>query len=121
MSSSENTGLLIRKAIEEAGLTPPEVAALCGTTRQAVHGWIKTGRIAKHRLLRLAEVTNRAPSYFLGDAVSELSDPLEAQLLKIWRALPSDSRHALLTEAHRAYQRAYSRAPEVVPTKFVQR
>jgi hypothetical protein len=41
------------------------VADACGVTVQAVHGWRTNGRVAKHHLLTLADITGKDPSYFL--------------------------------------------------------
>lgn len=51
--------------------TPPvssaRLAEACKVSAQAVHGWRKTGRIAKGRLTKIAEVTGKPLEYFLGD------------------------------------------------------
>jgi hypothetical protein len=49
----------------EPKLTLTRVAEACGVTVQAVHGWRSNGRVAKHHLLTLADLTGKDPSYFL--------------------------------------------------------
>ncbi len=48
----------IRQAIECSGKKQVEVAKLMQVSRQCVQGWVRTGRIAKPHLSRLAEVLN---------------------------------------------------------------
>lgn len=47
----------IRWAMEQAGLSPAELARRMDESPQTVNGWLKTGRIAKTKLGRFAEVT----------------------------------------------------------------
>jgi transcriptional regulator with XRE-family HTH domain len=115
MENSASLGVLIRRAIDDAGLTAPEVARLCGTSRQAVHGWINTGRVAKRWLPVLARVLNKPLGYFLGEDEMLPVDPLESQVLMIWRALPAAQKHELLTAAHQAYRAAYAEAVKPAP------
>lgn len=46
-------------------ITSMEVARACKVTPQAVHGWRTNGRVAKHHLLTLADLTDKDPTYFL--------------------------------------------------------
>lgn len=67
----------IRSAIEDAGLTPAEVARRLGFTPQAVNGWLTTGRISKNTLSALAALTGKSIEYFLltGDPPRQVTEP----------------------------------------------
>lgn len=43
------------------------IAEKCGVSKQAVSGWLKTGRIDKQRLLKIAAVTNKTVSWFIDE------------------------------------------------------
>jgi hypothetical protein len=59
----------IRQAIEGSGKKQVEVAKLMQVSRQCVQGWVRTGRIAKPHLSRLAEVLNVSLEWLIhGDA-----------------------------------------------------
>lgn len=63
----------IRKAIDDAGLIPAEVARRLDTSPQAVNGWLTTGRISKPMLAKLALLTGKPIEYFLGGAATTLT------------------------------------------------
>lgn len=50
----DSLGSRIKSAMKDANLTATEVAKRLGTTPQAVYGWVKTGRITKENLSKLA-------------------------------------------------------------------
>jgi len=58
----------IRTAIEKSGLTQEAVAQAFGVSVQAVSGWVRTGKVDKLKLPRLAQLTDRPLSYFMPDA-----------------------------------------------------
>lgn len=49
-------GGTIKKALKERGVTPAEVADICGVTRGAVSNWFSTGRINKENLVKVAGI-----------------------------------------------------------------
>jgi hypothetical protein len=59
----------LRQAMDTASprITSAAVAKACAVTPQAVHGWRKTGRIAKRYLTPIAALTKRPLEYFLDD------------------------------------------------------
>lgn len=83
MLDSETLALRIRDAMDNRKPTPvkaAELASAFGVTPQAINGWRKKGRIGKGRLLKLARLTGKPASYFLGDDIDE---SLEAQAFKL--------------------------------------
>lgn len=50
----ESIGSRIETAMQDAGLTKAQVATKLNTSPQAVYGWVKTDRIRKDNLSRLA-------------------------------------------------------------------
>lgn len=48
---------LLQQAIDESGMSKADIARAMGVSPQAVGGWLKTGRIGKKTLVRLAELT----------------------------------------------------------------
>lgn len=99
-------GELIALAIRESGLTQTATAAQLGVTPQAVGGWVKTGRIAKPMLAKLARLTGKPISFFLADAEQELT-PAEAQLLELFRELPAVFQDKLLVHANGQWELAH--------------
>lgn len=74
-SGAERLAERIREAMDGhmPRISSSAVAKACGVTPQAVHGWRTNGRVAKHHLLTLADLTGKDPSYFLS------IDPLPRQ------------------------------------------
>lgn len=58
----------IREAIHESGHTQESIAAAFGVTVQAVSGWVRTGKIDKRKLPRLAQLTGKALDHFMPGA-----------------------------------------------------
>ncbi|WP_258012030.1 LexA family transcriptional regulator [Stenotrophomonas maltophilia] len=67
----------IRTAIEESDLTQKGIADAFGVTEQAVSGWLRTGKVDKRKLPRLAQLTGKPLSHFgmgeAGEVVSNLA------------------------------------------------
>lgn len=61
----------IRTAIEESKLTQKGVADAFGVTEQAVSGWLRTGKVDKRKLPRLAQLTGKPLSHFGMGGVDE--------------------------------------------------
>lgn len=53
-------------------MTPSDLARLCGVTPQAAHGWVKTGRVSKHRLPAISKELSIPVDVLLGGHVKEL-------------------------------------------------
>lgn len=68
----DNTAMAaaIRSAIEESPLTQKSVADAFGVTEQAVSGWLRTGKVDKRKLPKLARLTGKPLSHFgMGETV----------------------------------------------------
>jgi transcriptional regulator with XRE-family HTH domain len=61
----------IRTAIEASDHSQASIAAAFGVTEQAVSGWIRTGKIDKRKLPKLAKLTGRSLNYFMPDALRD--------------------------------------------------
>lgn len=61
----------IRSAIEDSKLTQKGIADAFGVTEQAVSGWLRTGKVDKRKLPKLAQLTGRPLSHFGMGAESE--------------------------------------------------
>lgn len=64
----------IAKAIEDSAYSQEGIAREIGVTEQAVSGWVRTGKIGKDKLPRLAKLTGKPLSYFLVDGHSAAAD-----------------------------------------------
>jgi len=58
----------IRHALSRSGLSQTAAARLIGVTPQSVYKWIKTGKIDKANLQRLADITGFSLDWFLGNS-----------------------------------------------------
>ncbi|WP_329753264.1 MULTISPECIES: LexA family transcriptional regulator [Stenotrophomonas] len=66
----------IRSAIEESDLTQKGIADAFGVTEQAVSGWLRTGKVDKRKLPRLALLTGKPLSHFgMGEPGEVVSTP----------------------------------------------
>ncbi len=61
----------MREAIKQSDHSHVSIAADFGVTEQAVSGWVRTGKIDKRRLPRLAQLTGVALEYFMPDALAQ--------------------------------------------------
>ena len=69
----------IRVAIEDSGRTQKEIAEAFGVTEQAVSGWLRTGKVDKRKLPRLAMLTSKPLSHFgMGAEGEPISPPATA-------------------------------------------
>lgn len=73
----------IAEAIKLSGVRPIDIANACGRSKQAVQGWIKTGRIDKMHLPKLAELTKLPLEWWLNSEQPSAND------------LPQHGAHAL--------------------------
>lgn len=65
LSTSEKLAVRLKQAVKESGLSQVAIAEKCAVSKQAVSGWLKTGRIDKQHLLKVAGITSRAMSWFV--------------------------------------------------------
>ncbi|WP_312681003.1 LexA family transcriptional regulator [Stenotrophomonas chelatiphaga] len=66
----------IRSAIEDSKLTQKGIADAFGVTEQAVSGWLRTGKVDKRKLPKLASLTGKPLSHFgMGEAIGVVSSP----------------------------------------------
>lgn len=65
MLYTRELGRRLRAEIERKGLRPVDIARMMGESPQAVNGWLQTGRIHKLKFLRLCDILERPPRFFL--------------------------------------------------------
>lgn len=61
----ESIGSRIEAAMQDAGLTKTQLAKKLNTSPQAVYGWVKTDRIKKENLSRLALILGVSTDYLV--------------------------------------------------------
>ncbi len=71
LSPSERLAEKLGTAIRETDLKQTDIAIACGVTKQAVQGWLRTGRIAKKHLPTLAKVSGRSLDWWLDGGAQE--------------------------------------------------
>lgn len=67
LSTSAALAKKLSTALKESGIRQTDVAAACNVSKQAVQGWVKTGRIDKKHLNTLAAITGKPLSWWLAD------------------------------------------------------
>lgn len=64
--------------LNEGKVTAAQIARACGVTDQAINGWRKTGRIAKHHMVTLAEVTGKDLDWWMSGLAPPASRAVKA-------------------------------------------
>jgi len=101
MQSSKDLAELLKAQMAAKGTKPAELAELCGVKAPSVYDWINYGRIAKKHIPRLAEFFGTPLGYWLGsDEDEDDLNPLERQLLAMYRAMGPDFKDRLLQDAN---------------------
>ena len=103
LSTSQRLAGKLDEAIRESNLKQTDIATACGVTKQAVQGWLKTGRIAKNHLPKLADITGRPLAWWLaGEQTDEVVQPDEnARVLtelRSWRMHASTRSQAVIDQ-----------------------
>lgn len=76
LSTSAALAQRLAAALEEGRISQVRVATECGVTKQAVQGWLRTGRIDKKHLPKLSELTGKPLAWWLsGQEVNADSAP----------------------------------------------
>ncbi|WP_182655562.1 LexA family transcriptional regulator [Stenotrophomonas lacuserhaii] len=76
MLDNDAMAAAIRSAIEDSKLTQKGIADAFGVTEQAVSGWLRTGKVDKRKLPKLASLTGKPLSHFgMGEAIGVVSSP----------------------------------------------
>lgn len=57
----------LKVAIDDRKIDRKRVAKICGVTEQAVSNWIKTGKVAKRHLPKIATLSGLELDYFFND------------------------------------------------------
>jgi phage repressor protein C with HTH and peptisase S24 domain len=79
MLENDEMAAAIRVAVEGSGRTQKEIADAFGVTEQAVSGWLRTGKVDKRKLPRLALLTGKPLSHFgMGIEADSISSPATA-------------------------------------------
>ncbi|SPA44635.1 LexA family transcriptional regulator [Cupriavidus taiwanensis] len=67
-------GQKLKEALDSGAMDPAALAKECGVSRQAVYGWLKTGRVAKEHLPVFAKLSGKPLEWWLGSDVSKTKD-----------------------------------------------
>lgn len=98
-SDAQELAARVRAAIKASGADVSTIARECDITSQAVHGWMRTGRISKKHLPVLAKHTGQSVDYFIGAAEMTAQEQDEVDLVLAYRALPPEFQQKLRREA----------------------
>lgn len=87
LSTSETIRAKLVEVLESSSLRQSDIAAACGVSKQAVQGWVKTGRIDKKHLPNLATASGRPLEWWLDSGSTDTKDKDQALLntLQGWR------------------------------------
>lgn len=80
LSTSEKIRTKLAEVLQTSSLRQADIAEACGVSKQAIQGWIKTGRIDKKHLPALASISGRPLSWWL-DAEESNAQPSDQALL----------------------------------------
>lgn len=96
----------LRADLKRSGLRPIDLASKVGMSPQAVNGWLKTGRIAKHQLVLVAGVFGRPVIHYIGryNKMPASQDLTVAELCAQYR-ISEEGLHAALAVAAASIQR----------------
>ena len=102
LSTSAKLAVKLDTVIRESKIKQTDIATACGVTKQAVQGWLKTGRIDKSHLPKLADISGRSLNWWLEDDESNTtaSEDENARILaelKNWR-LRSSTRSQMVID-----------------------
>jgi transcriptional regulator with XRE-family HTH domain len=88
LSTAQKMAMKLAEAIQHPPIEQTVIANACGVTKQAVSGWLKTGRFDKKHLPTLARVTGRSLDWWLDSDESKNSSDEELAMLNVlqdWR------------------------------------
>lgn len=88
LSTATKMAAKLAEATADPKIKQSDIANACGVTKQAVQGWLKTGRFDKKHLPKLAQLTGRPLAWWL-DADSDLSTGELIKALSDWRSQAS--------------------------------
>lgn len=87
--SAELAARLNEALPRRGGITDAKIAAECGISKAGVGEWRKTGRIAKHHLTKLAELSGRPLEWWLAGTLAQPSGQPGATAMGRHSAEPS--------------------------------
>ncbi|SOY65627.1 putative phage repressor [Cupriavidus phytorum] len=67
-------GQKLKEALDSGAMDAAALAKACGVSRQAVYGWLKTGRVAKEHLPVFAKLSGKPLEWWLGSDVKKSKD-----------------------------------------------
>lgn len=82
MLDNAEMGRRIKAAIDNGPMTQAAIAAAFGVTEQAVSGWIRTGKVDKRKLPKLASLTGVPLERFMPGAPPSQPAGLDLEMLK---------------------------------------
>lgn len=85
LTTAERMAAKLAEALSNPPLTHVYVAKECGVTKQAVQGWLRTGRFDKRHLPTLARITKRPLEWWLAVEGQENSSSPEDRIIGVLR------------------------------------
>lgn len=98
----------LAEAIKDPPIEQTVIAEACGVTKQAVSGWLKTGRFDKKHLPTLARVTGRPLTWWLdggGNAAATTEEAAILAALQDWRMHASPRSQTVINQLTALAQR----------------
>lgn len=119
MLDRETLAVRIRQAMDEhkpEPLTLNDLATAFDVTPQAVHGWRTKGRIAKGKLLQLAQLTGKPARFFLGGVIDASLEQQAFTLAEDWLSLTNPAHRDDVRDLLDKYLDIMERFPELAGT-----
>lgn len=82
LTTAERMAAKLAEALSSPPLKHTDVAAACGVTKQAVQGWLRTGRFDKRHLPTLARITNKPLEWWLSSDESLSVDDEQSRIIR---------------------------------------
>lgn len=101
LTTSQQMAIKLKEAISIAKVTQTQVATACGVTKQAVQGWVKTGRFDKKHLPTLAAITGKPLEWWLDIASDNAAATEEEKILAAlqdWRMQASQKSREVIDQ-----------------------
>jgi transcriptional regulator with XRE-family HTH domain len=96
-------GSIIKARLKELKHTQSWLAEQCGVSDNAVAKWIRTSKVSRDSIKKIAKVLNMPADKLLGGKFDTINNELERQLIMFFRGVKPDHQDDLLTMANNLY------------------
>lgn len=87
LNDSEYLARQIRAAMDSVGMKSTALAEKCAVSKQAVNGWLTTGRISKKSLLMVCAITGKPIEFFIQNSDAGYESELSSDATLCAKAL----------------------------------